>query len=240
MQITGFANIMKLAADGRILWHEPLVLNTIADEGQQLLFQLAFQDTALTAFFMGLSSGSFTETTTLATMTGEPSSNGYARQTLTRNATDWTIAKNISADHSDTAQAGGASTITLAATASATNDFYRACFIDLTAGLGQGQLQLIKSYVGSTKVATMATAWKVNPDATSVYTVHSDFVVTSKQATFSASGGNWGPVDKLFLCNVASGTAGKLVAYAPLPTSQTVNNGESILVQYKDTLRAGK
>ncbi len=66
-----------------------------------------------------------------------------------------------------TAQAGGASTITLDAGASAVNDFYKnqRCFID--AGTGAGQCEFVASYVGSTKVCTMAAAWATAPDATS-------------------------------------------------------------------------
>ncbi len=39
----------------------------------------------------------------------------------------------------------------------------------LASGTGAGQARLMVSYVGSTKVATVAKAWAVNPDATTTF-----------------------------------------------------------------------
>lgn len=69
------------------------------------------------------------------------------------------------------AQAGGASTITLEAAASAINNTYRREIVMIMAGTGAGQSQLIDSYVGATKVATTCTAWITQPDNTSVYAI---------------------------------------------------------------------
>ena len=73
-----------------------------------------------------------------------------------------------------TAQGGGATTITLASTASATDDVYNGMTVYLSAGLGSGQIRVITDYVGSTKVATVS-AWAVGsevaPNNTSVYEV---------------------------------------------------------------------
>jgi hypothetical protein len=68
-----------------------------------------------------------------------------------------------------TAQAGAASSITLDASASATNDLYNYSYISLFSGTGAGQTRQITDYVGATKVATTNLAWTVNPDATSVF-----------------------------------------------------------------------
>lgn len=73
--------------------------------------------------------------------------------------------------HTGTAQAGGASSITLAAGASATDNIYNYQRIDITDGTGIGQSAIITDYVGSTKVATVDYAWNVTPDNTSVYRV---------------------------------------------------------------------
>jgi hypothetical protein len=70
-----------------------------------------------------------------------------------------------------TAQGGSSSTITLASGANASNDFYNGTFIEITSGTGSGQVRQIDDYVGSTKVATVATAWTTAPDNTSVYRV---------------------------------------------------------------------
>jgi hypothetical protein len=73
---------------------------------------------------------------------------------------------------SGTAQAGAASTITLAASGPvATNSFYNGAFVLLTGGTGAGQSRVITGYVGSSKVATLSTAWTTNPDSTSTYDV---------------------------------------------------------------------
>lgn len=72
---------------------------------------------------------------------------------------------------SGTAQAGSGTTITLDASASATNDFYLNCGIRITGGTGAGQFRFISGYVGATKVATVRT-WATNPDNTSTFAVH--------------------------------------------------------------------
>lgn len=75
--------------------------------------------------------------------------------------------------HAGTAQAGGATTITLASTASSQNDAYNDSWIFILAGTGAGQPPAIVSdYVGSTKVATVP-GWAVTPDNTSVYGISS-------------------------------------------------------------------
>lgn len=73
--------------------------------------------------------------------------------------------------HSGTAQAGGTSTITLAAGASATDDIFNYQRIDILSGTGAGQSAVITDYNGSTKVATVDHPWQVQPDNTSVYRV---------------------------------------------------------------------
>lgn len=94
------------------------------------------------------------------------------------NTTHWagnaTSAANlavVSRATAGTAQAGGASTITLAAGASATNDIFIYSNIYLTGGTGAGQTGTIKDYNGTTKVATIFGAWGVTPDNTTTYTV---------------------------------------------------------------------
>ncbi len=69
------------------------------------------------------------------------------------------------------AQAGGATTITLQSTASATNSLYVGSLVTILSGTGSGQTREITAYVGSTKVATVDTAWSTNPDSTSAYAV---------------------------------------------------------------------
>ena len=70
------------------------------------------------------------------------------------------------------ATAGGAGTITLAAGASAVDDFYNGMVISITSGTGNGHIGLITDYVGSTTVATVqpSTATFV-PAAASAYSI---------------------------------------------------------------------
>ena len=70
-----------------------------------------------------------------------------------------------------TAQVGSiATTIKLAATASATDDIYNTMTVYISSGTGSGQIKTITDYVGSTKIATVST-WTTTPDATSVYEI---------------------------------------------------------------------
>lgn len=88
--------------------------------------------------------------------------------------------------HTGTAQAGSATTITLANTASALSDYYQNQIIRIDSGTGAGQVRpiLAGNYVGSTRVLTVAT-WVTVPDNTSVYSILST-------AGASAGGGGGG------------------------------------------------
>jgi hypothetical protein len=63
----------------------------------------------------------------------------------------------------NTATAGGATSITLDAASSAVTDFYKGCLVFVTSGTGSGQYRIITAYNGTTKVATVSPAWAVNP-----------------------------------------------------------------------------
>jgi hypothetical protein len=92
---------------------------------------------------------------------------------------DSTAADNLEAEYDgtgyksyirrNTAQAGAAGTITLDASASATDDLYNGLMIALLGGTGAGQARMISDYVGSTKVATIEPDWTTNPGADSVF-----------------------------------------------------------------------
>jgi hypothetical protein len=69
--------------------------NTIVKDGATLMLRSLFRGEATmpAAFYLGLTSASYTfDDATLADMAVlEPAGNGYARQLLTRNTTDWTV-----------------------------------------------------------------------------------------------------------------------------------------------------
>lgn len=64
-----------------------------------------------------------------------------------------------------------------------------------------------------------------------------DWMATSKLVTYTASGGTIGPVNCLFLTNVASGTAGKFLAFAALSQSRTLQDSESLGCKMKIKLQ---
>ena len=72
-----------------------------------------------------------------------------------------------------TAQGGAATTITLDASANANNDYYNGTLVMIVGGTGATtppQVRAITDYVGSTKLATVAT-WGTAPDATSTFLI---------------------------------------------------------------------
>ncbi|HLX53424.1 MAG TPA: hypothetical protein VKR58_05770 [Aquella sp.] len=72
----------------------------------------------------------------------------------------------------NTAAAIAAGTITLDASASATNNYYNGHTVYiLSATTGAGQSRLITGYVGSTQVATINSNWAVTPTGTVVFTI---------------------------------------------------------------------
>lgn len=85
--------------------------------------------------------------------------------------TDGTFGQMLQSIRSGTAQAGASGTITLDVSASASDDFYNNCVIQIISGTGANQSRIISDYVGSTKVATIDTNWVTNPDNTSVFLI---------------------------------------------------------------------
>ena len=67
------------------------------------------------------------------------------------------------------AQAGAANSITLTASASATNDAYNGFTLRIIGGSGMGQSRAITAYNGTTKVATVSPNWVTVPDNSSIY-----------------------------------------------------------------------
>lgn len=82
----------------------------------------------------------------------------------------------LAAPVTGTATAGSATTLTLAAGASATDDVYRNMEITATGGTGSGQTAIIKSYNGTTKVAIFFEAVTTPFDATTAYSIGAQVV----------------------------------------------------------------
>lgn len=92
----------------------------------------------------------------------------------------------LAAAHSGTAQAGSTTTITLAATASTTDNAYRGMTIRTTGGTGSGQSRAIRSYVGATRVATVTEVFSTAPDATTTYTIDAQAVYMPISTAFES------------------------------------------------------
>lgn len=84
--------------------------------------------------------------------------------------TDTEGSKTRYVSHSGTTQAGSGTSVTLAATASATNDAYVNHQFVTTGGTGSGQDRAcITGYNGTTKVATLSAALETALDTTTTY-----------------------------------------------------------------------
>lgn len=77
----------------------------------------------------------------------------------------------VTSMRSSTAQAGAAGTITLDASASATDNIYIRDLIYLTGGTGAQQCRRCTAYNGTTKVATISPNWTTTPDNTTTFTI---------------------------------------------------------------------
>ncbi len=148
---------------GRLKWEERIDRNTWHDEGEQALLSAYFATNYAgygappANLYLGLDArASVAEADTLASLSGEPSGYGYARQSLATN------------------------------------------------GNGMAGQPFV--------ISQPAAAYQV----------------LSAVKTFTASGGNWTAVTKIFLCTVASGTSGKLLCTLALSTSRTLLDGDSL------------
>lgn len=73
-----------------------------------------------------------------------------------------------------TCQAGASGSITLDASASSVDDFYKGLRIYITSGTGAGQSRLCTGYNGTTKIATIEPNWITNPAGGATFAVLSD------------------------------------------------------------------
>lgn len=103
MKVYSLWNVRCIRPNGFIRWEEWNLPNLMPDQGEQWLLQVAFSEAASVpaAFYIGLTDettpgSSIDEATTLAGVADgtdgtEPSGNGYARQAVNSDATDWIV-----------------------------------------------------------------------------------------------------------------------------------------------------
>lgn len=101
---TGVFHVTHRAADGGLLW-EGDADNVLADGGEQAFLNCVLRATSCpTTFYLRLYNDTPVETDTLSTLTGEPTTNGYAAQELTRDATGWPTLALDSGDYQATSR----------------------------------------------------------------------------------------------------------------------------------------
>jgi hypothetical protein len=92
-----------IAADGKTVIDEWDTQNALADEGESVFLDCTLRATTCpTTFYLRLYNDTPVETDTLATLTGEPSTNGYAVQEITRNSSGWPTLALDSGDYQAT------------------------------------------------------------------------------------------------------------------------------------------
>jgi hypothetical protein len=109
------------------------------------------------------------------------------------------------------AQGGSTTTITLNASASASDDAYNGQLVFIRSGTGQDQVGLVEDYVGSTKVATIRTRsatgqWATVPDTTSAYMMIPNLTFTLNEISTAVADGVW---DEPTSGHTTAGTTGK-------------------------------
>lgn len=123
-------------------------------------------------------------------------------------------------DADGTAAAGTSTTITLANSAVATDDYYNGRIIAIQAGTGVGQARIITDYT-SGRVATVSPAWVTTPDNTSEY--------------FLSAGG---PIDAELIKNAIIEAEGSVTIQQALSIMLAVLAGQATIsggsVTYKD------
>ena len=161
--------------------------------GSKFIYEILSGDTTYQYVYESLSAIAVADWSgTPATISVVLKSSEVAKHPVVATGTEFTSqsvlfeADSIYAQQNGTAQAGTTTSITLAATASATDDFYKNSLITITSGTGNHATpSVITGYVGSTKVATVISWPSGTPDATSVYLVNAKFVNGSNPETGS-------------------------------------------------------
>lgn len=74
--------------NGEIIWQSDWIENALTDEGEEAILNTFFAKTVSppTNFYIGMVNDTPAETDTLASLTGEPSTGGYARKVVTFSA----------------------------------------------------------------------------------------------------------------------------------------------------------
>ena len=117
------------------------------------------------------------------------------------------------------AQAGASTSITLDAGSSATNNYYNGLYIEIISGTGLGQTRQITAYNGTTKVATVNSAWTTNPNNTSGYSI------AVFKAPFVGQYINASPQGRAKVVSITSATVANVITEFPFFDTTAISNG---------------
>lgn len=141
-------------------------------------------------------------------------------------------ATNLLSTNEGLAQAGAASTITLNANASTVDNTYNGQIVVLRTGTGQDQSRIITGYVGSTKVATVDSAWVTNPTSSTGYMVlqssRMDATISSRLASASYTAPPTATQNADALLNRDMSAVSDTTARSPLNALRAIRNKVSI------------
>lgn len=135
--------------------------------------------------------------------------------------------------HQGKAQAGTANTITLAASASATNGAYDPGTIQILTGPGAGETRGILGYDGTTKVASVDKDWRTTPTSASSYVVYS----SGGKGHVNEGLAQAGAASTITLNSVASATDDIYVGQAVLLVGGTGQDQSRIVTAYNGTTK---
>ena len=142
-----------------------------------------------------------------------------SRMTITPSAKEGNIDLTASSYTGNTGalQAATASTVTLAAAASATDDIYQGLYVVMTSGTENGKGRFITDYVGSTKVATVSPNWDTTPLASDTYKIV-PFAQESENQYINVK-----PFGRIRITEYTSDT--KVEAFTEIPLANTTARG---------------
>jgi len=160
----------------------------------------------------------------------------YTRRQVLLIKPEYTEGTDSSPNHlniSDTAQAGGTeTTIVLASTSSAIDDFYNHKIIDITTSANTHSLREITDYDGASKTATISPAVAAGETTSKPYTILSDALLV-RDLTFTPNPltevrdflrNTWSPLPDIITPQTATITFSvELKGYTPTPSTDSFN-----------------
>lgn len=137
------------------------------------------------------------------------------------------------------AQAGSSTNITLNTGASAVTDFYKNDLIELISGPGTGQARYITGYNGTTKVATVSTAWATNPDGSTIFIIHANDAIVGATAPTAVQVADEVQTRTIAAVTLVNGLAANSVTAAALAADAGTEIGSAVWASATRLLTAG-